>query len=370
MSERRAVTRKTLAVVLSTLLLSVSFLPTLDFFVYSGQDFQVFGPSVAGANPTIQERQEQARQVAAEVAELDRQLAIASDDYFEAQAAYNAAIERREEADARIEETQERLEVVQLHLNTRATEVYRSGTVGTGVLEMLFGAKSFEEFAGLWTLLEDLNRSDAASSAELRDLHDEITALRAELLEVEAEAKEQNDRMLEARQSAERDLAARQERLRGIEAEVAELQRQQQEAERRAAAERAASPTFLAGGQSFPTPTRASRSEVVNIAKRYLGRPYQWGGNGPDSFDCSGFTSHVYRQVGVSLPRTSRAQIHAGQRVSRADIQPGDLVFFGNPIHHVGIYVGGGQMIHAPQPGQVISFAPAFNNGFVGATRP
>ncbi|MCL2606914.1 MAG: NlpC/P60 family protein, partial [Coriobacteriia bacterium] len=344
--------KKIIAFLLSSLLLGASMAPV-----------------IAGANPTLQERQEQARQVAAEVAELDRQLGIASDDYNEAREAYGAAIERREEADERLEETQARLEVVQLHLNTRAAEAYRNSNSG-GILEVLLGATSFQEFAGLWALLDDLNRSDAANSAELKELRAEIEELREELLAIEAEAKEQSDRMLEARERAERDLASRQTALRGIEAEVRELQRQQEEAARRAAAERAQSTTFRSGGQSFPTPTRASRSEVVNIARQYLGTPYQWGGNGPNSFDCSGFTSYVFRQVGINLPRTSRAQINAGQRVSRADIQPGDLVFFGDPIWHVGIYVGGGQMIHSPRPGQSVSFASAFCNNFVGATRP
>ncbi|MCL2680442.1 MAG: NlpC/P60 family protein [Coriobacteriia bacterium] len=369
MSARPVVTKRIAALAISLLLLAASVMPIFDVFgTASTESVQVFGVGVAGANPTLRERQEQARVVAAEVAELDRQLQLASDDYFEARQAYQAAIARRQEADDQLEKTQARLEVVQLHLNTRATEVYRNGTAG--ILEVLLGAASFEEFAGLWTLLENLNRSDAASSAELKDLRTEVTALRAELIEVESEAKLQNDRMLEARQRAERDLANRQARLRGIEAEVRQLQREQQEAERRAAAARAGSSTFLGGGQSFPTPTRAPRSEVVNIARRYLGRPYQWGGNGPHVFDCSGFTSYVYRQVGINLPRTSRQQIHAGQRVSRADIRPGDLVFFGNPIHHVGIYVGGGQMIHAPHAGDVVRYAPAFNSIFVGATRP
>jgi len=370
MSFLSAATRKLLAVALSILILGTAVLPAFDA-LFSTTTTQMLRPTPAFANPTLQNRQAQVRQVAREVEELDRRLDIASDDYNEARDAYNKAVERREEADTELEKTEERLETVQTHLNTRAKEVYRSGTTGSGVLEVLLGATSFEEFAGLWGLLEDLNRSDAASSAEFKELKAEITALREELLEVEAEAKAQNDRMREARQRAESELSNRRARLRGLEAEVRELQRQQAAAEARAAAERARSTTFTAGGQSFPAPTRQPRSEVVNIARRYLGVPYRWGGSSPSTgFDCSGFTSYVFRQVGVNLPRTSRAQINAGQRVSRADIRPGDLVFFGNPIHHVGIYAGGGQMIHSPRTGDVVRFAPAFRNNFVGASRP
>lgn len=103
---------------------------------------------------------------------------------------------------------------------------------------------------------------------------------------------------------------------------------------------------------------------------RYLGAPYRWAAAGPNAFDCSGFTMFVYRQVGVSLPHSSRAQIGHGQRVSRGDLQPGDLVFFGSPIHHVGIYVGGGNYIHAPRTGDVVKISSMNRSGYAGACRP
>jgi len=121
--------------------------------------------------------------------------------------------------------------------------------------------------------------------------------------------------------------------------------------------------------RNFPPPTRAPRSQVVSIAKRYLGAPYVWAAAGPNSFDCSGFTMFVYRQVGVSLPHSSRAQIGYGERVSRSNLRPGDLVFFGSPIHHVGIYVGGGMMIHAPHTGARVRIDPLHSN-YSGAARP
>jgi len=108
----------------------------------------------------------------------------------------------------------------------------------------------------------------------------------------------------------------------------------------------------------------------MSIARRYLGAPYRWAASGPNSFDCSGFTMFVYRQVGVSLPHSSRAQIHYGQRVSRGDLKPGDLVFFGSPIHHVGIYAGNNTYIHAPRTGDVVRFSSMNRSGYAGATRP
>jgi cell wall-associated NlpC family hydrolase len=74
--------------------------------------------------------------------------------------------------------------------------------------------------------------------------------------------------------------------------------------------------------------------------------------------------------AGVSLPHSSSAQYGSGRHVSQGEIQPGDLVFYGSPIHHVGIYIGNGNMIHAPHSGTVVSIDPAFRGDYVGATRP
>jgi len=321
-------------------------------------------PSFAVARPTAAQKRAQANEVARQVEKLDARLDIANENYNVANIAYNKAIDKRKKADKKLKKTEKRLATVQTHLNTRATNMYRNGAAGFA--DVLLGAKSFNEFAALWDLMDDLNRSDAASSAELKELRTQTKVLRAELLDAEEESKVQNDKMKSIKAGAEKDLAERKAKLRGIEAEVAALQAQ----EAAAARARYSSAAYLAGGAQFPPPTRAARSEVVNIAKRYLGAPYRWGAAGPNSFDCSGFTMFVFRQVGVSLPHSSRAQINCGQRVSRADIQPGDLVFFRNPIGHVGLYVGGGMMIHAPRSGDVVRYAPAFRSDYVGACRP
>ncbi len=163
-------------------------------------------------------------------------------------------------------------------------------------------------------------------------------------------------------------LSERKEMLTGLESEIAVLEAA--EAARAAAAAAAVVSRSARETRSFPAPTRAARSEVVSIAKKYLGAPYSWGSAGPNSFDCSGFTMFVYSQVGVSLPHSSRSQINSGQRVSSADLKPGDLVFFGSPIHHVGIYVGGGQYIHAPHTGAVVSIASLSRGDYAGACRP
>lgn len=113
--------------------------------------------------------------------------------------------------------------------------------------------------------------------------------------------------------------------------------------------------------------TRAA--EAVAFAYGALGKPYVWGATGPSSFDCSGLTQAAWRAAGVSLPRTTYTQINAGQRVSRSELAPGDLVFFYSGISHVGLYVGNGKMIHAPRPGAPVRIAPIDQMPFAGAAR-
>lgn len=102
-----------------------------------------------------------------------------------------------------------------------------------------------------------------------------------------------------------------------------------------------------------------SASGVVNIARSLLGIPYVYGGSTPAGFDCSGFTQYVFGKAGISLPRTASAQQRAATRVSNP--KPGDLVFFGSPAWHVGIYTGNGMMIDSPKPGASTSERRVFS---------
>ncbi|MGB4588725.1 MAG: NlpC/P60 family protein [Clostridiaceae bacterium] len=122
-------------------------------------------------------------------------------------------------------------------------------------------------------------------------------------------------------------------------------------------------------GSSSET-TSASGQAVLNYAYKFLGTPYVWGGTSPSGFDCSGFTSYVFRHFGVSLPRTSRSQAGAGSKVAYSDLQAGDLVFFGSgSISHVGIYIGGGNMIHSPRPGKSVEVTTMRYHKFITARR-
>ncbi|MBU3113960.1 C40 family peptidase [Clostridium lacusfryxellense] len=114
----------------------------------------------------------------------------------------------------------------------------------------------------------------------------------------------------------------------------------------------------------------ASSNELIAYAKTFLGTPYQWAANGPNTFDCSGFTKYVFAHFGVSMGRTTYVQITQGQYVSRQNLQPGDLVFFGTGTpHHVGIYVGNNAYIHAPKTGDVVKISQLTRSDYMSARR-
>jgi len=153
----------------------------------------------------------------------------------------------------------------------------------------------------------------------------------------------------------------------------AEEQRRAAEAARRAETALAARlgssdrSSLRSGGPEPPVSNDASGA--VEEARRQIGKPYEYGAAGPDGFDCSGLTMWSWGHAGHSLPHSASAQYDATSRVSLGDLQPGDLVFFGSPIHHVGIYVGGGQMIEASHSGTPVRYASISRSDMVGAGR-
>jgi cell wall-associated NlpC family hydrolase len=105
-------------------------------------------------------------------------------------------------------------------------------------------------------------------------------------------------------------------------------------------------------------------SSAVAVAAQQAGEPYVFGATGPNSFDCSGFTQYVYRQIGVSLPRTASEQQSATTPVARGAERPGDLIFFGSPAYHVGIYAGNGKIWYAPKSGDVVKLGSIWDSSY------
>lgn len=116
-------------------------------------------------------------------------------------------------------------------------------------------------------------------------------------------------------------------------------------------------------------PASARASVAIAFAEDQIGKPYGWGKAGPSSFDCSGLMQAAWAKANVKLPRTTWDQVKVGSAVSKSQLQPGDLVFFYSDISHVGMYIGGGKMIHAPRPGSTIKVAPISEMPFHSARR-
>ncbi|MQA16378.1 MAG: glycoside hydrolase [Pseudonocardiaceae bacterium] len=115
--------------------------------------------------------------------------------------------------------------------------------------------------------------------------------------------------------------------------------------------------SYSSGGQSdlpISVPGSGAAAEALRAALEQQGDPYSWGADGPDSFDCSGLVYWAYQQAGVELPRSSSEQAATGTSVSRSQLQPGDLIALYSPVSHIGVYVGDGRYVHAPQPGDVV----------------
>jgi cell wall-associated NlpC family hydrolase len=120
---------------------------------------------------------------------------------------------------------------------------------------------------------------------------------------------------------------------------------------------------------SAPAPS-GSVAAVVRYAEAQVGKPYVWGADGPSSFDCSGLTMMAWRQAGIGLPHSAAAQYSVGRHVTRAELQPGDLIFRYSPISHVAMYVGNGMQVAATHTGSTVKLRSVFQGEIVGYSRP
>lgn len=278
------------------------------------------------------------------------------EQYAESKIALNAASRRTAVAQARVGKAQRQLNAIRFSMAAVAAAAYRSG-----------GADQFVQLVSTSTPQTFLDRASAL---------DRIAAGQSAQLAAAATARHRLDtagreaaRELAAQQAVASKLSSYKQQIESALAEQRRLLGSLKAAERRRL-EAARAARSRSVGASYDGPASGRAGVAVREAYRKLGSPYQWAASGPDRFDCSGLTMWVWGKAGVSLPHSSKAQYNGGRHVSRGDLQPGDLVFYGDPIHHVGIYVGGGRMISAPHSGDVVKLQDAFRSDYVGAVRP
>jgi peptidoglycan DL-endopeptidase CwlO len=285
---------------------------------------------------------------------------------------------RRLQASLRRLETRQRaaraeLDKAQSQLDEQARATYMQGP--SWLLGELVGGANPPDAMRRLPMQKAALEARAAVLTEVRVRKAEVDSLNERVAADLAEAEVVHRRQDDERRQVQRLVEQLQSTLDKIDEQLAgylEAERDRAEASRRAAWS-----GYMAGVGSVQSWLQAGpvARAAVRWALAQLGDPYQWGATGPDRFDCSGLTSSAYRAAGVSIPRVSRAQWGAGPHVAVANLLPGDLVFYadnpGNPatIHHVGMYIGNGLMVHAPHTGDVVRVASIWRESYAGATR-
>lgn len=338
-------------------------------------------PAASAFAAPSDDKQAEAQAALQKLNQYQSELDQASANYEAAHQEQIDAQNRVDEAQKQIEEKTAQIEKDQQRLSDRARDMYRSGD--TNFLDVILGASSFEQFATTWNMLETLNGNDAELVSETKTAREDLQAAKQE---AEEQAKVASDKAEEAKsvaEAADQKASEMQQTYNSLSAEAQELisqERAAQEAQQQAAAA-AAEQNGTAGNDAATTitnnnrnnatsnnsssssnsnknnasssatnnskPQSVSGNSVVNRAYSQLGKPYQWSAVGPNSFDCSGLVSYCltgsYSRLGTT------GTFMGWTRVSSP--QPGDICV---NSHHCGIYIGGGQMIHAPRTGDVV----------------
>lgn len=289
-----------------------------------------------------------------------------------------------EESNIKIKETEENIEEEGDLFNQRMRAMYMNGF--DSYVNVLLESEGISDFLSrlnnivtiinydneVRTTLNSLKKTLVEETAKIEEEKAKLVVLKDKADEkataLDEKKKEQEEALAVAEENRDLYLAAKEET-------EAQIQQALQQLQSSGTGSSGSSPSRPSRGDSATgttAPGSASGSSIVEYAKQFLGVPYQWGGNGPNTFDCSGLTRYVYRAFGINLPRVAQDQMNAGTPVSRGNLQPGDLVFFGTPgnIYHVGIYVGNDCYLHAPQTGDVVKISPlTYRYDYAGGRR-
>jgi cell wall-associated NlpC family hydrolase len=329
--------------------------------------------AATAAPPQITAKQREAERILADVQVLDVRVERAVESYNLATIKLQGIEQSLQTNRRELTVAQSNLQRAQAYLQKRLRDLYSADQKNSS-LEVLLGASSLDE------LIDRLDTEDRVSAEDSRILREVITfrvivkRQRAALRVAQSSQRTVVADRVAKKRLIEGQLAERKRLLSSVQGEIARLQaeeavrqerlrRQLQarlDAQRREQAARLDATVVGVTADTpdgAPVPPPAVYGGVVGIAMRYLGIPYRWGGASPSGgFDCSGFVMYVYAQIGISLPHNAAAQFSYGTPVSRDQLEPGDLVFF-HGLGHNGIYVGGGQFIHAPHTGDFVKIS-------------
>ncbi len=361
------------------------------FSIVAAAAWLLLAAGSASADP-IEDKQAQAHAILAEVEALNHELEQTVE-------AYNYATIQLDEIDddlvvngRHLQAARKSLVVSQRRISQRLRDLYVNGD-GDSTLEVLLGSSSLDDIISRLDAIERVSSQDAGILKSVKRYRKEVEASRENLQEAREEQAQLVAERAAQRQTIESSIGEQNALLASVKDEIARIRAEEQRrqaalaAQARAAAaaqeqaalsaqqdvydsswEQAAPGSDTAYDPNVPAPRYGG---VVGIALQYLGVPYVWGGSSPSTgFDCSGFTSYVFAQIGVSLPHHASSQFSYGTPVSYDQLAAGDLVFFSG-LGHVGIYIGNDQFVHAPHTGDVVRISSLSERGssFYGARR-
>ena len=332
----------TLSVLLGTLLLSLAL------------------ASSSPASP-ISSKKAQLRLVQARLQTVYHKVDMAVEKYNQATTQLSGIKLQISENEKQLKVAEYNLAIADRQLSARARDIYKTHDVG--VTDVLFAASSFDELVTQLDMMERLGNSDVDTVQSIKSYRAEIKDRRVKL---DADKKAAAKLVTEAA-AQKAEVEGLQNRLEsmtaGIKADIKRMEAAQAAAAQRAAAAAAAANGGSTGGGTSNSgnvvdPGGSGHSAVVGIAQAELGKPYVYGAAGPNSFDCSGLTMYVYAEVGVNLYHGATMQQRESSAIPLSELQPGDLIFFGNASfsHHVAIFVSGSTCIEAPHTGDVVRY--------------
>ncbi|MGW3935234.1 C40 family peptidase [Streptomyces sp. NBC_00024] len=310
--------------------------------------------SQAAPNPTVEEVREEVERL-----------------YEEAEAPteeYNAIREEQKKLQREADRAQDRLARKQQEINELRGKIgplaaaqYRSGGVDASV--QLFLSGDPDDYLDKAQMLDRTSNRQAEALSAMQSKQREITQEREAAQKRLKTLEETRAKAGEKKDEVQGKLAKARKLLNSLTA----AQRAKMEADQ----ERE---DVAAGASDTPAtyngPASGRGKVALDFAYAQLGKPYEWGSTGPNSYDCSGLTGASWRAAGVSLPRTVQQQYDAGRKVAKSDLQPGDIIYWYNSTQHNGMYVGNGKAIHAPRTGKNVEIVPLDSMPFFAASRP
>jgi cell wall-associated NlpC family hydrolase len=311
--------------------------------------------SFAQATPAIDKAKADAQALLNLINKLDEQLSAATEGYDYAAQQLENTQSKITKTTADIAKAEQDLLTAQAQLNQRLVGIYKAGKLS--MLNVILDASSFSDLISRVDKWQRLGKQDSSLLAQVKSYKKDVADRKVEL-ETQLQEQQQDTTKAEAaKQKVLAQVKKQEKALKGKETQIAQLKKAEAARQAKLAAEARARARFLASRPGI----------VIATAMKYLGVPYVWGASSPSGFDCSGLVKFCFAKVGIVLPHSSAMQYTYGTHVSRDQLRPGDLVFFYNPIHHVGIYIGNGNMINAT--GTHVQIGTVWMSSYLGATR-